>query len=99
MNSDTGGHQTKGSDDRSTPLPSMQLPLSSAARGTVGLQRLQRGGGVNVKTYTIGEIMRLFDLDTPGDAWELVIDSGWNCVQPLPDTKWQITIPPDELPT
>lgn len=49
-------------------------------------------------TYTIGEIMRLFDLETPGDAWELVIESGWDCSQPEDGTKWQITIPPDELP-
>lgn len=49
-------------------------------------------------TYTVGDIVRLFDLDTPGDAWALIIERDWHCVQPLPDTKWRITVPVDELP-
>lgn len=50
------------------------------------------------KTYDIGEIKRLFDLETAGDAWELVLDRGWDHYQPLPSTTWQITIPAAELP-
>lgn len=50
------------------------------------------------KTYDLGEIRRLFDLETPADAWDLVFDRGWEHWQPLPDTKWQVTIPADELP-
>lgn len=50
------------------------------------------------KTYNVTEVKELFNLETAGDAWNLIIDMGWECVQPLPDTKWQITIPAKDLP-
>lgn len=52
----------------------------------------------SVKTYTVGEVMRLFGLETAGDAWDLIITKGWDCVQPDGVTKWQITIPPEDQP-
>lgn len=50
------------------------------------------------ETYTIGEIKDMFDLETPGDAWALVIDSGWDHENSANGRTWQVTIPPNELP-
>lgn len=51
------------------------------------------------KTFTIGAIYRLFDLDTPGDAWDLVLDKGWEHWQPNPpDTRWRVLIPNEDMP-
>lgn len=52
----------------------------------------------SVKTYTVGEIMRLFDLETGGDAWDLILTKGWDHDNSANGRTWQVTIPSEDMP-